>query len=500
MEQRYLHKSGRTVWTSWSVSTASDTTAAQPNLIFQIQDITDKKLAEDKLQYDATHDALTGLPNRKYFMTRVEQAIEKANDDPNYKVSVLFIDLDRFKFVNDSLGHQTGDELLIGIAGRLRDCVRPTDTVARLGGDEFTVLVEGKYDPKEVVRIAERIQEKFNLPFDLDGHAVYSSASIGILHNSDKHILPEDLMRDADTAMYQAKRSGRSRHEVFDENMHKAVKETLQLETDLRRAIENREFKVHYQPIYSLADGEIEGLEALARWDHKELGLIPPDKFIPLAEEIGIIDALGEQILELSCRQIASLKQTFSDGFFPVLSVNVSCKQFAHPDLAQRIKQILDKTGFPANFLKLEITESVFIEHREKAAETLHEIRNLGIEINIDDFGTGYSNLGYLLQLPISTLKIDRSFIAPLEESEHNLQIVQTIVMMARSLGLKVIAEGVETELQLEQLKRINCEGAQGYFFAKPMDFESIKAFLNKKQIINVPTDFDVMPLLPTIQ
>ncbi len=500
MEHRYLHKSGETVWASWSVSTATDAQSTQPNLIFQIQDITDKKLAEEKLQYDATHDSLTRLPNRNSFMMRLEDALEKAVENPAHNVSLLFIDLDRFKFVNDSLGHQTGDELLVGIADRLRDCVRPTDTVARLGGDEFTILVQGKYDPQEVVRIAERIQEKFAFPFDLSGHEVYTSASIGILHNTEKHKIPEDLMRDADTAMYQAKRAGKARHEIFDEDMHEAMKETLQLETDLRRAIENREFEVHYQPIYSLQSGEIEGFEALARWIHKTQGNIPPDKFIALAEEIGVIDALGEQILKKACSQMISLKHKFSGSFFPLLSVNVSCKQFAQPHLARKIEKILEETGFPANCLKLEITESVFIEHRERAVETLHKIRDLGIEINIDDFGTGYSNLTYLLQLPISSLKIDRSFIAPLETNDHNLQIVQTIVMMARNLGLKVVAEGVENEAQLEQLKKLNCEGAQGFYFSKPLNFEDVKIFLNDKQIIKLPSEFDSMPVVSTIQ
>ncbi|MEO6588841.1 MAG: EAL domain-containing protein [Pyrinomonadaceae bacterium] len=500
MEHRYRHKSGETVWASWSVSTATDAKTPQPNMIFQIQDITDKKLAEEKLQYDATHDALTDLPNRKYFMLRLENALAKSTENPTHKVSILFIDLDRFKYVNDSLGHQIGDELLVAIAERLRDCVRPTDIVARLGGDEFTILVEGKYDVQEVVHIAERIKEKFAVPFDLNGHEVYSSASIGILHNSEKHETPEDMMRDADTAMYQAKRAGKSRHEVFDEDMHEAMKETLQLETDLRRAIDNREFTVHYQPIYCLQNGEIEGFEALARWEHKTLGNIPPDKFIALAEELGIIDALGDQILERACSQMNSLKHTFSGEFFPLLSVNLSCKQFAQKNLPGKIKKILDETGFPANCLKLEITESVFIEHRENAVEILNNIRDLGVEINIDDFGTGYSNLSYLLQLPISTLKIDRSFIAPLEDSNHNLQIVQTIVMMARNLGLKVVAEGVENEAQLEQLKKLNCEGAQGFYFSKPLNFEDVKTFLDEKQIISLPTEFDTVPIISTVQ
>ncbi len=500
MEHRYLHKSGRTVWTAWSVSTASDAQADQPSLIFQIQDITDKKLAEERLQYDATHDALTGLPNRKCFMMRLEKALKKADENPKHKVSVLFIDLDRFKYVNDSLGHHTGDSLLIRIAERLRECLRPKDLVARLGGDEFTILVEGHHQAEEVVRIAERIQEKFAVPFDLDGHEIYSSASIGILNISENHKTPEDLMRDADTAMYQAKRAGKARHEVFNENMHTVMKETLKLETELRRAIEKQELEVHYQPIYSLITGEIEGFEALARWSHIEFGVITPDKFIALAEEIGVIDALGEQILEKACRQMISLKDNIFDGSLPVLSVNLSCKQFAQPKLVERIERILEETGFPAHRLKLEITESVFFEYKDTAIFMLKQLREIGIEINIADFGTGYTNLSYLTQLPISTLKIDRSFISPLTTEGSNVEIIQTILALARSLGLKVIAEGVETEEQLDQLKKLNCEGAQGYYFAKPMTFEDMKIYLNEKSSINLPPEFENMPLVSTIQ
>lgn len=479
LEQRYIHKSGRTVWVSWSVSTTNDENNKRPNLIFQIQDITEKKSAEEQLQHEARHDALTKLPNRAYFMTRLAQALNKSSESSNYKVSVLFIDLDRFKVVNDSLGHLVGDQLLIGISERLRECLRPNDIVARLGGDEFTILVEGSYDPYEVVRIAERLQEKFTQPFDLSGHEIYSSASIGILHASERHLTPEDMMRDADTAMYHAKRAGKARHEVFNEEMHEAVKATLQLETDLRRAIERNELSVFYQPIHSLETGEVLGFEALARWQHRELGTLSPDKFIPLAEEIGLIDALGEQILRKACCQMRLLK----DGSFPVapltLSVNLSCKQFAQRNLVEKIKRILDETGFAPDLLKLEITETVFFEHKENAVEMLCRLRDLGIEINIDDFGTGYSNLSYLMQLPISTLKIDRSFINSITEDGGNSEIVETIVMLARNLGMKVIAEGVETETQVKQLKKLNCEGAQGYYFSKPLCFDDMQPFLN---------------------
>jgi predicted signal transduction protein with EAL and GGDEF domain len=394
-----------------------------------------------------------------------------------------------------------GDQLLIGIAERLRECLRPSDMVARLGGDEFTILVEGKYESKEVIRIAERIQEKFLIPFDLSGNEVYSSASIGILHATENHRLPEDLMRDADTAMYQAKRAGKARHEVFDQDMHEAVKEILQLETDLRRAVEKDEFYINYQPIYSLITDKIDGFEALARWNHVTFGDIQPAKFIPLAEEIGLIDVLGEHILRKACSQMQSLKESMPDSSSLILSVNLSCKQFANPNLVTKIKRVLEDTQFPANKLKLEITESVFFEHQEAAVEMLFQLRDLGIEINIDDFGTGYSNLNYLMKLPISTLKIDRSFISPIESNGNNSEIVRTIVMLARNLGMKVIAEGVETKAQLDELKKLNCEGAQGYFFAAPMSFEKVQYFLNENGIANIPESrFEDVSVVATIQ
>lgn len=500
-EQRYVHKTGKTVWASWSVSTTGEVKFERSNLIFQVQDITDKKLVEEKLQYDATHDALTKLPNRSFFMERLEKALEKARENPHYKASILFIDLDRFKIINDSLGHLVGDLLLIGIAERLRDCLRPNDLVARLGGDEFTILVEGRYDQKEVVKIADRIQEKFAAPFNLNGSEIYSSASIGILNSSEKHLKPEDMMRDADTAMYQAKRAGKARHETFDENMREAAIEILQLENDLRRAVEREDFTVFYQPIYSLASDEIQGFEALARWEHETQGFIPPDKFIPLAEEIGLIDVLGEQILRKACEQGSELRKHFPAGKPFTLNVNLSCKQFAHPNLVRRIKRILEETDFAPHNLKIEITESVFIEHREKAIEMLNQLRDIGVEINIDDFGTGYSNLSYLMQLPISTLKIDRSFINPLEFQGRNLEIVQTIMTLACSLGIKVIAEGVETEAQLEQLRILNCQEAQGFFFAKPMSFADTQNFLDTEAQTNIRENkFEDVPLVSTIQ
>jgi diguanylate cyclase (GGDEF)-like protein/PAS domain S-box-containing protein len=492
MEQRYLHKTGRTVWTHWSVSATGDISSDQSNLIFQLQDITDKKIAEEKLQHEATHDALTGLPNRLLFMRRLEEALERSRQDSKYQVSVLFIDLDRFKVVNDSLGHLIGDQLLIGIAARLRECMRPPDIVARLGGDEFMILVEGRYYTEKLTRIANRIQRQFDQPFDLYGQEVYSSASIGILRASENHMTSEDVMRDADTAMYQAKRSGRSQHAMFDENMHAAAKEILLLETDLRKAIEKYEFQVEYQPIFSLKTGEVQGVEALARWTHPQLGEILPSKFIPLAEETGLIDGLGELVLDKACTEIGKVYEQVGNDTLK-LSVNLSCRQFAQPFLVNQIKNILNRTEFPPTRLKLEITETVFFEYQERAIEMLNYLRQLGINIDIDDFGTGYSNLGYLVRLPISTLKIDRSFVNLITAEGANTELVRTIISMAKNLDLNVIAEGIETNSQLEALKALNCESGQGYLLARPMVAEELLQFLSASVDAPIPAPaFDI--------
>ncbi|MEO6333617.1 MAG: EAL domain-containing protein [Pyrinomonadaceae bacterium] len=491
MEQRYVHKTGRTVWTQWSVSASGDITSDGSNLIFQLQDITDKKIAEQKLQHEATHDALTGLPNRALFMRRLEEALDRSRNDPNYQVSVLFIDLDRFKYVNDSLGHLIGDQLLIGIASRLRDCMRPPDIVARLGGDEFMILVEGKYYSEKITRISNRIQRQFDRPFDLYGQEVYSSASIGILRASEAHMTSEDVMRDADTAMYQAKRSGRSQHAVFDENMHTAAKEILLLEMDLRKAIEKYEFDVEYQPIFSLQTGEVEGVEALARWNHPQLGEIDPAKFIPLAEETGLIDPLGELVLDKACTEIGKVYDLIGIDSLK-LSVNLSCRQFAQPFLVNQVKNILSRTEFPPTRLKLEITETVFFEYQERAIDMLNQLRDLGIELDIDDFGTGYSNLGYLVRLPISTLKIDRSFVNLINDDGANTELVRTIIAMAKNLDLKVIAEGIETDSQMHALKNLNCESGQGYLLARPMAAGELLVFLQGETAAPIPPPVEI--------
>jgi predicted signal transduction protein with EAL and GGDEF domain len=371
-----------------------------------------------------------------------------------------------------------GDRLLVGIAERLRECLRPNDLVARLGGDEFTILVEGTYSHDEVTSIAERVLEKFVQPFDLHGHEVYSSASIGILNASPAHATSEDMMRDADTAMYQAKRSGKGRHELFDENMHLAAKETLELETDLRRAIENKEFSIYYQPIFCIASGKIEAIEALARWEHPTRGSLSPRKFVPLAEEIGLIGHLADLILRRACLEIGPALRERDDLADVRLNVNLSSRQFSEPQLVEQIIETLRETNFPPNRLKIEITESVFFEYQERAIEMLHTLRSYGIDIDIDDFGTGYSNLSYLVRLPINSLKIDRSFVKPITEDGANTEIVRTIISMARNLGLRVVAEGVETTAQLDALRALECEAAQGYLLARPMDFDKITEYI----------------------
>lgn len=501
LEQRYRHKNGNTVWASLSVSASGDIGDENSNLIFQIQDITEKKSAENKLQYEATHDALTRLPNRAHFMSQLDGALTRTLADPMSKVSVLFIDLDRFKYINDSLGHFVGDELLIAIAQRLSVSIRPPDLVARLGGDEFVVLVEGNYRAEEITGIAERIQDCISSPFKIQGHEVFTSASIGILNASDQHHTSADIVRDADTAMYHAKRSGRARHEVFVGGMREIVCETLMLETDLRRAIQNRDIEVQYQPIVSLTDGSLDGLEALARWEHPRLGVIPPDRFIPLAEEIGLIHDLGDHIMRTACTSIGQLRRSLPVYEHLKLSVNLSSNQFANGSLVKDISQILNETGFPPGRLKIEIAETAFFEHHDMALDLLGQLRAIGIETDVDDFGTGYSNLAYLVRLPISTLKIDRSFVTMMAEKPANREVIRTVIALAGNLGLKVVAEGIETEEQMESLRFLGCDMGQGYYFAKPMSIEETLGFLVKRERDSIPlVQTDQVPIVAAIQ
>ncbi|HYP28590.1 MAG TPA: EAL domain-containing protein [Blastocatellia bacterium] len=470
MEKRYFHKLGHEVWVLTGISLIRDSQSRSQHIIFQIQDITNRKRAEEQLVHEALHDALTGLPNRAYFMDQLQISLEEVKNSKDHLFAVLFLDLDRFKLINDSIGHMIGDQLLIGIAHRLRKCLRPGDKVARLGGDEFTILLDGIRDASEAIEVADRIQKQVSHPFNLGGYETFTTASIGIALSNIGYERPEDLLRDADTAMYQAKSLGKARYVIFDQGMHAHAMNLLQLETDLRRAIDRKEFFIHYQPIVSLETGKLSGFEALVRWQHPERGLIPPENFIAVAEETGFIVPIGQWVLREACRQMRTWQDRISPDLSLSMSVNLSGKQFAHTNLIDQIVNILEVTGLDPRRLKLEITESVVMENIEVATRMLEQLRALGVELSIDDFGTGYSSLSYLHRLPIDTLKIDRSFVSRISENNENREIVRTILMLAQNLGMGVVAEGVETREQLESLQELKCDRGQGYLFSRPVN------------------------------
>jgi diguanylate cyclase (GGDEF)-like protein/PAS domain S-box-containing protein len=480
IEKRYLHKQGHEVCVLTGVSLIQDSESKSSHLIFQIQDITDRKRAEQQLVHDAFHDALTGLPNRARFMEQLEASIKEATRNNEHIFAVLFLDLDRFKIINDSIGHMVGDQLLIGISQRLLKNLRVGDKVARLGGDEFTILLNNIKDATDAIEIADRILKQVAQPFNLGGYETFTTASIGIALFSPDYAQPEDLLRDADTAMYQAKSLGKARYVIFDKGMHVHAMNLLKLETDLRRAIDRKEFFVMYQPIVSLETGRLSGFEALVRWQHPERGLIYPSEFIAVAEETGFIVSIGQWMLLESCRQMRRWQEKLSDDQPLSISVNLSSKQFAHSDLLDQIMRTLDVTGLDPHSLKLEITESIVMQNIDVATGMLEQLRALGVELSIDDFGTGYSSLSYLHRLPIDTLKIDRSFVSHIVESNENKEIVRTIIMLAQNLGMGVIAEGVETRGQVELLRELNCQSGQGYLFAKPLDADSATVLIER--------------------
>ena len=450
---------------------------SQSNLLLK-EEIGVRQRAEEQLVHSAFHDTLTGLPNRAFFIERLESAIELAKQCEGYLFAVLFLDLDRFKVVNDSLGHMIGDQLLLSITSRIKTCLRSGDTVARLGGDEFTILLEDIKDVSEAKRVANRIQEQLRLPFKLSGNEVFTTASIGIALSVADYNRPEQILRDADMAMYRAKTHGKARYEVFDIAMHSSAMALLHLETDLRRAIERQEFRLHYQPIVSLDSGTISGFEALVRWQHPERGLVSPAEFIPMAEETGLIVAIGSWVICEACRQMHVWQVQFPANLPLAISVNISGKQFSQSDLSEQIEQILQETSLDPRSLKLEITESAIVENAESATVMLAQLRQLGIQLYMDDFGTGYSSLSYLHRFPIDMLKIDRSFVSRMSFDNENAEIVRTIVTLAHNLGMSVTGEGVETAEQLALLKALKCEYGQGYFFSKPMDSEAATALI----------------------
>jgi diguanylate cyclase (GGDEF)-like protein/PAS domain S-box-containing protein len=477
LEYRILQPDGSVRWLHERRRVIRDATGRVTRIDGIATDITERKWMEAQLMHDAYHDALTGLPNRVLFMDRLKQAIARSKRRSHHLFAVLFLDLDRFKVINDSLGHLVGDQLLIAIAQRLASSLDLAHTIARLGGDEFTILLDPLGSPNDAVAVAEKIHQALQLPFNLNGQEVFTTVSIGIALSGTSYVQPEEVLRDADAALYHAKEQGKACFAIFDTAMHNQAMSLLQLEMALRWAIERQELRVFYQPLVSLTTGRIIGFEALVRWLHPDQGLVSPAEFIPIAEETGLIVAIGQWVLTESCRQLRQWQTQFPAASALTISVNLSTRQFLQPDLVDQVAQVLQETGLCPHHLKLEITESGIMNNAESAA-LLKQLQTLNVQLCIDDFGTGYSSLSRLRQFPIQTLKIDRSFVSSMRASVEDAEVVQAIITLAHNLGMDVVAEGIETREQLAHLKRLHCEQGQGYFFSKPLNSQAAAALL----------------------
>ncbi len=471
VEYRMLHADGSYRWILTRGLAERDGEGAAVRIAGSQTDITDRQVL----------DPLTGLPNRALFLDRLASALGRARRKVDCMTGVLFLDLDRFKFVNDSLGHLVGDQLLKRVATTLESCLRPGDTVARLGGDEFTILLEEIHSADNAVQVAERVHAKLEEPYRLGDQEMFMTVSIGIALAPTGDEKPANLLRDADTAMYRAKSLGRGRHQLFDQDMRQRAVAQLQIETDLRRAVERRELVVYYQPIVSLTTDTIVGFEALTRWNHPERGLIMPLEFISVAEETGLIMEIGHWVLREACAQLSEWQREFEKVRELAMSVNLSPKQLNHTELASQVAGALEETGIEARRLILEITEGAFIERPEVALGMIEKLRQMGVKVCVDDFGTGYSSLSYLHQMPVNTLKIDRSFITKLDQHGKQAELVQNIIKMAADLEIDVVAEGVETDAQREQLKKLACGFIQGFFFCRPLDGGRIRDLLRSR-------------------
>jgi diguanylate cyclase (GGDEF)-like protein/PAS domain S-box-containing protein len=483
-EYRILHKDGTYRWVLNRGLAVRSNDGKAYRIAGSQTDITTRKTVEDQLLHDALHDPLTGLPNRALFMDRLGHVLKSSQRYTGYLYAVLFLDMDRFKVVNDSFGHAAGDKLLIAIGQKLSNSLRPGDTVARLGGDEFAILLEHIGNLTDAVEIAERIQTELLSPFSLEGHEIFSGASIGIALSSGAYERPEHILRDADIAMYQAKAKGNSSYEIFDAKMYVNVVKRLQLEADLRRAIEQKEFLLHYQPIIDLRKNVVIGFESFVRWNHPIRGLLYPTEFIPLAEETGLILPLSDWTLRESCRQLRAWQKDYPQDPPLTMSINISGRQFSQSDLISTLADITKEAGIDANSLVIEITESMIMEIGEAAAAKMAQLREIGIHIHIDDFGTGYSSLNHLHRFPITALKIDSTFVSKLTANNESKEIIATIVSLAKSLNLEVIVEGVELIHQLSKINNLNCHYGQGFLFSEPMEAEAMHAWLDAKNLL----------------
>jgi diguanylate cyclase (GGDEF)-like protein/PAS domain S-box-containing protein len=477
-EHRITRKDGTARWVLARGLAMRDASGGPYRMAGSLSDISARKRAEEQLLHDALYDALTQLPNRALFLDHLGLAMDQARRRRDSMFAVLFIDLDRFKNINDSLGHSVGDDLLVELARRLTHFLRPGDTVARLGGDEFAVLLNDVHGAGDATRVAERIQELIREKIVIGGREVFTGASIGVAFSSPAYKHPEEILRDADTAMYRAKAAGRGCYQVFDQTMHRSVVALLKLETELRRAVELRQFVMHYQPIVALESGRIVGFEGLVRWKHPDRGLVNPERFIAVAEETGLIVPLGWWVLRQACWHAREWQQLLPSEPPLYVSVNVSGKVVMQPDMFERVTKILEETGLPPTSLRLEITENVIMDHGDVALSKLAQFHDLGVQFSVDDFGTGYSSLSYLQRFSYDTLKIDRSFISGMESKSDASAIVQTIVALANMLKINVIAEGVETAVQFNRLREIGCSHAQGFWFSRPVDRAATQALL----------------------
>ncbi len=477
-EFRLKHADGGYRWMR-SRGKALRTAEGQPyRMAGSMTDVTEYHLIQEQILHDALHDSMTGLPNRVLLMDRLGQALIQRIRRPQRLFAVLFLDVDRFKVINDSLGHLAGDQLLIAIAQRLLTCVRAEDTIARLGGDEFAILLTDLNRQEQAIKIAERVLMALSRPFLLEGHEVFTSASIGIAFPGHGSTTAEELLRDADTAMYRAKSLGKARYEVFSMTMRAESIALMQTETELRRAAERNEFLVYYQPIVDLSCHRVVGFETLLRWQHPQRGIVSPGEFMRVAEETGLILPISWWVMAEACQQMQRWAQQFPQSQALTISVNLTGRHFQQANLLPQLEAILSETGFPPQRLRLEVTEGILIENKEVAIAALEQIRAMGIGLYMDDFGTGYSSLSYLHRFPIDTLKIDRAFITPLDQEEHSLSIVRTILALAESLQLSVVAEGIETQGQCNILKAMGCPYGQGYFFARPLPAAKVERLL----------------------